>query len=136
MNGGCRIREAAPGLLQSYLPLRTTLVAIRDADGRDEVRVRFNQAMPLARCGGWCWKRRCCRLHTPGFHHHGACQVPEVAFDFQGWTWTRGPAAEFWSCGCATGGLDGLFLAGGAAGYARLKMADPAAFREALAMPP
>ncbi len=131
MNGGS-IRQVL-GLLQSYLPLRTTLVAIGMQTVGDEVRVRFNEAMPLGEVRRLVLETVVLSIRNIlDFITMGACQVREVAFDFPGLDADARLAAEFCKCGVRYGADWTGFSLPVAQLDMPLKMADPAAFSEAV----
>lgn len=131
MNGGSILQVL--GLLQHYLPLRTTLVAIEMQPIGDEVRVRFNEPMPLGEVRRLVLEAVVLSIRNIlDFVTMGACQVREVAFDFAGSEADARLAAEFCKCGVRYGaGWTGFSLPVAQLDMP-LKMADPAAFREAV----
>lgn len=131
MNGGS-IRQVL-GLLQHYLPLRTTLVAIEMQPNGDEVRVRFHEPMPLGEVRRLVLEAVVLSIRNIlDFVTMGACQVREVAFDFAGSDADARLAAEFCKCGVRYGaGWTGFSLPVAQLDMP-LRMADPAAFSEAV----
>jgi len=131
MNGGS-IRQVLR-LLRHYLPLRTTLVQISLQPVGDEVRVRFSEAMPLGDVRRLVLETVVLSIRNIlDFTTMGACQVRQVAFDFPGLDADARLAAEFCKCGVRYGADWTGFALSVAQLDAPLKMADPAAFREAL----
>ncbi|HEX5276982.1 MAG TPA: AraC family transcriptional regulator ligand-binding domain-containing protein [Fluviicoccus sp.] len=131
MNGGS-IRQVL-GLLQHYLPLRTTLVGIEMQAVGDEVRVRFHEPMPLGEVRRLVLETVVLSIRNIlDFVTMGACQVREVAFDFAGSDADARLAAEFCKCGVRYGaGWTGFSLPMAQLDMP-LRMADPAAFSEAV----
>jgi AraC-like DNA-binding protein len=131
MNGGS-IRQVL-GLLRHYLPLRTTLVQIALQPVGDKVQVRFSEAMPLDDVRRLVLETVVLSIRNIlDFVTMGACQVREVAFDFPGLDADARLAAEFCKCGVRYGADWTGFSLPVAQLDAPLKMADPAAFREAV----
>ncbi|RZU47239.1 AraC family transcriptional regulator [Fluviicoccus keumensis] len=131
LNGGS-LRQVL-GLLEQFLALRITLVAMSQEEQDGMLRVCFRESVPLG-------KTRRMGLETVvlsirnilDFITMGACQVREVAFDFAGSDADARLAAEFCKCGVRYGaGWTGFSLPMAQLDMP-LRMADPAAFSEAV----
>lgn len=129
---GASLRQVL-GLLQNYLPLRTTLAEIEILPSGEAVQVRFNEAMPLGEVRRLVLETVVLSIRNIlDFITLGACQVREVVFAFPASEADARLAMEFCKCTVRYGADWTGFVLPAAQLDAPLKMADPAAFREAV----